>query len=123
MSGATIAVVSSQHGYSVGIGNSGGTYGYSSTLAIGTITPATFKGNTITAVIATSGPSFRLSIEGSHTNLFSRIVIQRTNGVLQTLMIGDAVRSGTTTTSWEWTVADLLWSATSPTPRSFAIYG
>jgi hypothetical protein len=121
--------------YSVTIGSfdqGGGQirYGRNFNATYGAISPSTFNGLTIGTVDCVTLSTFDLAVELRSTGLsqtyFSRIQVQDTAGNVRTYRTADASifsNGSPNSTIWGWgSGSNLVWTATTPSPRFLDIF-
>lgn len=97
--------------YTLVCGVSGGTtYGFSSNLSIGSISPTTYSGATISQVAQSEIPvkggtvyNFNITMSGNRATSFFASVTFPTYGALLTSASSSSYNSGSNTTTWTWT--------------------
>jgi succinylarginine dihydrolase len=131
MTGVLNAVVGQASAASivVTIGVAAGTqYGFNSVAAIGSVSPATFKGNTFQVIASDTSYDFSISILGASLpqTLFRSVTVQSTAGTIRTYLASAATFSATSApdkSQWLWgTGSSKVWTATSPSPRTVLIH-
>lgn len=105
---------------SVTIGTDGaGVFGFT-TATYGAITPASFRGNTISNARSGASNFGFLFASNAAANFFRRVVVQDTSGGFRVYQWTDASVAGGTVAWGNGT--DKAWTSTSPSPRSLYIY-
>lgn len=92
-------------------------YGYGDTLG-GSLSPTTFRGQTVAAILSPSisGGDVGIEIRGAAIpqNFFTQLDIQTKTGSIVSLLSANAsfIQTGSPTSSWRWTSAGEVWDAT-----------
>lgn len=114
--------------YNVTIGSfAGPSFGLNDSVPAGSISPSTFRGETIKVAASRAGnDDFTLTINGVYTQSFIQsVTVQRTDGALEIFRQQDVSSfiSGPSTSIWQWGSggSDPAWTATSPSPRAIII--
>lgn len=131
MTGALNAMVAAgqiETAYGVTIGNIGGLFGYNDGSGFGAISPATFRGISITSVVSDSGDwdlALQLNSNSVGQNYLKGVRVQTTSGTIRTYLASAASFSVVGSFSnWSWGAggASMAWTSTSPSPRSLVIF-
>lgn len=125
------AVVASHNSasFSVTIGNASTQYGFNTNEAIGSVSPSTFKGNTLYGIASDVSFDFGIVILGTGIPqaFFRSVVVQSTAGTIRSYASSAATFSsgvgiGGNQSQWLWgTGSSKVWTATSPSPRALIL--
>ena len=95
--------------YTLVCGSNGTVFGFSTGLSIGSISPTTYSGATISQVAQTEIPTkggtvynFAISMSGNRATSFFASVTFPTYGALLTSASSSSYNSGSNTTTWTW---------------------
>lgn len=131
MTGVLNAVIGANNAIriSVTIGNQSTQYGFNTNGSIGSISPGTFKGNTIDVLASDTSYDIGVVLLGSGIPqaYFTSITVESTAGTIGRFLSTAATFSQTTgihgpQSQWLWGIgSSKVWTSTSPSPRSVLI--